>query len=70
MSLTNFTPPAQDDRFLRAKEVYHLLGIGKSTLYKLIGEGEFPKPTKLGPRTSVWRNSQVQAYIRGEAAQS
>jgi prophage regulatory protein len=70
MGLTHFSTPAQDDRYLRAKEVYHLLGIGKSTLYKLISEGVFPKPTKLGTRTSVWRNSLVQAHIRGEAAQS
>lgn len=70
MSLANFTPPAQDDRLLRAKEVCILLGISKSTLYKFISEGKFPKPTKLGTRTSVWRNSLVQAIIRGEEAQA
>ncbi len=67
MSLTTITPPAQDDRLLRAKEVCILLGISKSTLYKFISEGKFPKPRKLGTRTSAWRNSLVQAIIRGEA---
>jgi len=70
MGLESTSTPVQGDRFLRAKEVCLLLGISKSTLYKFIGEGKFLAPTKLGTRTSVWRNSQVQAFIGGKAAQA
>lgn len=28
--------------------------------------GRFPKPLKLGPRTTVWRASDIRALVNGE----
>lgn len=38
------------------------IGCKKSTLYKLISEGKFPKPIKLG-RLSLWDSNAVDAFI-------
>jgi len=35
---------------IRMKELRQLLGLGHSTLYKMIGEGRFPRPARRAPR--------------------
>ena len=40
-----------------------LIPIGKTTLWKYIKEGRFPKPLKLGPRCSVWKAEDVIDWI-------
>lgn len=52
------------NRLIRLKEVLHLVGCARSTLYKWISEGKFPKPIKLGKRMSAWRLSQVEEFIQ------
>ena len=43
-----------DKRVLRREEVVALVGLSRSTIYKLIGRGEFPRPVQLGQRPP-WR---------------
>ncbi len=54
-------------RSLRPRQAAKFLGIGESTLWRLIKERkDFPRPIKLGTRTTVllqdelvaWRNAQ------------
>ncbi|MEN5207984.1 AlpA family phage regulatory protein [Stenotrophomonas terrae] len=60
-------------QLLRRGEVMKKVGIGKSTLYKLIREGGFPPPVRVGA-SSTWVESEVDAWItarvqlRNEAA--
>ena len=35
---------ANDDRLLSIKEVLEMVGVSKSTLYKMIAEDRFPRP--------------------------
>lgn len=56
-------------RIIRLKDVTDSTGIARSTIYKLIGEGEFPKPVPLVGRTVGWVESEVQEWIRGRIAQ-
>ena len=51
------------DFALRTKQVAQALGVGRSTLYKMVAEGSFPKPQKIGPRISFWRTSAVNAWL-------
>lgn len=48
--------------FLRAKEVCERLGVKKTKLYALLGEGDFPRPAKLG-KASVWPEHEVEAFM-------
>ncbi|MFI8556891.1 helix-turn-helix transcriptional regulator [Pseudomonas putida] len=56
-------------RIIRLKDVIDSTGIARSTIYKLIGEGKFPKPVPLVGRTVGWVESEVQEWIRGRIAQ-
>ncbi|GHT98496.1 hypothetical protein FACS1894126_4050 [Alphaproteobacteria bacterium] len=52
-----------EERFLRLPQILKLIPIGKSTLWEKVKKGEFQKQIKLGPKISVWKVSDVQAYI-------
>lgn len=40
-----------------------LIPIGKSTWWAGIKTGRFPKPVKLGPRTTAWRVEDIRKLI-------
>ncbi|MFI7859479.1 helix-turn-helix transcriptional regulator [Pseudomonas promysalinigenes] len=50
-------------RIIRLKEVIDLTGLARSTIYKYIAEGTFPKPVSLGDRCVGWVNSEVHDWI-------
>lgn len=45
-----------------------LVPISASTLWQWVREGKFPKPVKIGPRTTAWRVEDVRAYLEKVAA--
>ncbi len=57
-----------EDRFVRLKELITIIGLGKSTIYVLIANDNFPKPIHLSKRTSVWRLSKVMAWVNEKEA--
>ena len=46
-------------RFLRLPQVLEILPISKSTWWKGIKEGRFPRPVKLTERTSAWSRADI-----------
>ncbi len=57
-------------RLLRINQVLALVPVGKSSWWKGCKEGIYPKPVKLGPRTTVWRAEDIAAFIKGVSAQN
>lgn len=55
------SPPKE--RVLRLRQVLEIVPIAKSTLWLWVKEGKFPKPIKLGPKTTVWRFTDIEALI-------
>lgn len=51
-----------DTRFMRLPELMTRVGLGRSKIYEMMAEGEFPKPIKLG-RASVWPNHIVEQWM-------
>lgn len=53
-------------RFMRAKEVVAVTGVGRSTIHAWVAEGKFPAPVKLreGGRASGWYEDEVNEFIR------
>ena len=45
-------------RIMRLKEVIDTAGLARSTIYKYIAEGAFPKPVSLGDRCVGWVDSE------------
>jgi predicted DNA-binding transcriptional regulator AlpA len=39
------------------------LPVGKSTWWQGVKNGRFPKPVKLGPKTTAWRAEDIRALI-------
>ena len=45
------------------KQVEELAGIGRSTIYKMMAEGRFPRPVKISEYGVRWIRSEVEAWI-------
>jgi len=56
------TPPAQIS-ILRIKDVIARTGLGRSTIYKYISMGKFPKPFILGQRATGWKSTDIDNFI-------
>ena len=52
--------------YIRIKTVSYITGLGKSSIYKFMGEGHFPQSTKLGSRVTVWQQSDIQDWIKSK----
>ena len=49
--------------FIRLPLVLQLIPVSKSTWWQGCREGRFPKPIKLGPKTTAWRVEDIVALI-------
>ncbi|HBO3902600.1 helix-turn-helix transcriptional regulator [Pseudomonas aeruginosa] len=56
-------------RVLRLGDVISLTGLARSTIYKSIGEGEFPRPINLIGRSVGWIEAEVHDWIRARVAE-
>jgi len=52
-----------NSRILRMREVIQRIGLSRSTIYKLMGNDDFPRPMKLGSQAIGWRDSDIEAWI-------
>ncbi|ELY3880342.1 AlpA family transcriptional regulator [Pseudomonas aeruginosa] len=56
-------------KILRLGAVIESTGLARSTIYKLVGSGGFPKPVPLVGRSVGWVESEVQEWIKDRIAQ-
>ncbi len=52
------------DRILRLKSVLDRTGLTRSTLYRKMERGSFPRQLKLSARCAGWRESAVIEWMR------
>lgn len=71
MNTTDITtaPSLLDEPLVDMKFITKFTGLTDKWFYKLIQEGQFPKPIKLG-RSSRWLTSQVDAWLQARIAES
>ncbi|KOQ70319.1 hypothetical protein ABW43_06060 [Stenotrophomonas maltophilia] len=55
-----------NDALISVKRVEQDCGFSKTTIYRLMKRGQFPKPAKRAGRSVRWRNSEVQQWVRNE----
>ena len=53
----------QPARLIRLKEVMNRVGLGRSTIYRWMDEGKFPRPVRLGPRSVAWYEKDIEGWI-------
>jgi prophage regulatory protein len=53
------------DRLLTIKKIAAQTGISRSTIYRRMREGGFPKPLRIGPRATRWPESAIKVWLDG-----
>jgi len=56
--------------FIRLSTILKFIPVGKSTWWAGIKSGRFPKPVKLGVRTTAWRAEDIARLISSFEVQS
>ena len=49
--------------FVRMPTVIQATGLGRPTIYRLVANGTFPPPVRLGPRAVGWRWSDLDRWV-------
>ena len=60
----------KEEKLLRMDAVLRRIACSRSTLYRELESGHFPKPLRLGIRGVAWRASDLDRWIAGRAAES
>lgn len=55
-------------KLLRLKAVMEATGLGRSSIYKFIAQGTFPKPVSLGGRNVGWVDHEIEEWIAERVA--
>jgi predicted DNA-binding transcriptional regulator AlpA len=63
----------ENQKLLTVKDLAAMLGIHERTCWRLAalaeaGQGDFPKPLHIGPKTIRWRMADVEEYLGALAA--
>ncbi|MHB1914978.1 MAG: helix-turn-helix transcriptional regulator [Acidiferrobacteraceae bacterium] len=53
----------QTQGYLRMPQILALIPISRSSWWAGVRSGKYPRPIKLGPRTTAWRAADIQALI-------
>ena len=53
-----------DEKLLKLKEVLARLRISKSSWYDGVRRNVFPQPVRIGTRTVVWLESDIESYLQ------
>ncbi|EDU61064.1 MULTISPECIES: helix-turn-helix transcriptional regulator [Providencia] len=61
--MNNMKASLLDDQLVDIKFITEFTGLTDKWFYKLIKEGEFPKPIKLG-RSSRWFKSEIEQWLK------
>lgn len=57
-------PELPETGFLRLPQVLRFIPVGRSTWWQGVKEGRFPKPVKLGPKTTVWKAEDINLLLK------
>ncbi|MBL0876381.1 AlpA family phage regulatory protein [Serratia nevei] len=58
-----------NDKMVDMKFITEFTGLSDKWFYKLIQNGEFPKPIKLG-RSSRWMQSEIELWVQNRVMES
>ena len=73
----NWFDQTPDSAYLRVRQLVgdtrdpncpRLLPVSRATLWRMVREGRFPAPHKLGPNTTAWQCGDVRRYLLERAA--
>ena len=50
-------------QFLRRKQVEHITGLSRSSIYAMMAIGAFPRQKKIGLRAVAWRKEEIEEWV-------
>jgi prophage regulatory protein len=62
--------PLAPGRLLRLPEVMARVGLRRSAIYQRMSDGRFPRSRSLGPKCTVWVESEIENWICDVAKQT
>jgi len=63
---TSVVETSESKALMRMDEIVSLLGFGRSTLYAMIKNHQFPAPIKIGKRKTAWRTEVVMDWLNSK----
>ena len=51
------------DRLLRRREIEKTTGMSRSSIYRLMQSGDFPRPVRVGLSAVRWRESDITTWL-------
>lgn len=66
---TNPSTVPASPTLIRSDEVCRATGLSRSSLYRLIADGRFPRPVRLTATAVAWPSDEVSAWIVSKIAQ-
>ena len=51
------------DKLLRRRQVEEITGMSRSSIYRLMQDGQFPRPVKVGCAAVRWRESNITSWL-------
>ena len=53
----------EEARLLNALQVSALIGVSRTTLYRMVLAKQFPRPIRIGQRATRWRLSEILEWM-------
>ncbi len=50
------------EKHYRDRDLAEAYGVSRSTIRRWVSENRLPPPTKIGPKASRWRESDIQSW--------
>jgi prophage regulatory protein len=69
LPVANAASKPTDLRYLRLRHVCERVGVGATTIYKMMATGAFPRQVKLSVRTAAWIESELEAFMNVRIAE-
>ena len=52
-----------DDRYIRRPEVEALTGLSRASIYRMMAEGRFVRPYRIGKNAVRWRYTDIRDWL-------
>ena len=54
------------ERLLRHEDLQEILGFKRSTIYRMLQDGDLPPPIRVGPRAMRWRPEEIEEWLANQ----
>jgi predicted DNA-binding transcriptional regulator AlpA len=63
-----FPPGIDPESYLRLPQILGIIPVSASTVWYWVRHGKFPKPIKLSRQVTVWKRTEVMAWLEARRA--